>query len=92
MGRRANLDTPTKKWFWKIIKRMGGAKAVAKGMYVNTDRIYAWVRNERVPEQYIESFVKLANKKEVDLTERKLIDFSLSLLSIYDLTDDNGEE
>lgn len=82
MGRRANLETPTKKWFWNVVKRMGGAKAVAKGMCVNTDRIYAWVRKERVPEQYIESFVKLAKIKEVDLTERQVIDFSLGLLII----------
>lgn len=87
MGRRANLDTPTKKWFWKIIKRMGGVKAVAKGMCATTDQVYRWVRKEQVPEQYIASFVKVANTKEVALTERQLIDFSLKLLVINE-----GEE
>jgi hypothetical protein len=87
MGRRVILDTPQKEWFFSIIKRMGGAKSVAKGMCVNTWCIYRWVRKEQVPEQYIESFVKLSNKKEVALTERQLIDFSLKLLIINE-----GEE
>lgn len=82
MGRRVILDTPQKEWFFSIIKLMGGAKSVAKGMCVGTWCIYRWVKNEKVPEQYIESFVKLAKKKEVDLTERQLIDFSLGLLKI----------
>lgn len=82
MGRRVILETPQKEWFFSIIKLMGGAKSVAKGMCVSTWCIYRWVKNEKVPEQYIESFVKLAKKKEVDLTERQLIDFSLGLLKI----------
>lgn len=87
MGRRANLDTPTKKWFWKIIKRIGGVKATAKLVCVTTGQVYAWVRKEQVPEDYILPFVKVANMKEVYLTERQLIDFSLKLLVINE-----GEE